>query len=94
MSITKHFFSWLTGQQFIKYMDGGGGGGSQPTQSNVYQTNIPDYAQPYVETMLGTAQQQILTMHHQNLNTKMFLSIQHSRAWAAQNKYKLEPNED
>jgi len=40
-------------------MDGGGGGGGQPTQSNVYQTNIPDYAQPYVETMLGTAQQEI-----------------------------------
>jgi hypothetical protein len=38
---------------------GGGGGGGQPTESKVYQTNIPDYAQPYVETMLGTAQQQI-----------------------------------
>jgi hypothetical protein len=41
------------------YMDGGGGGGSQPSQSSVYQTNIPEYAQPYVEQMLGTAQQQI-----------------------------------
>ena len=42
-------------------MDGGpgGGGGGQPTQSNVYQTNIPEYARPYVEQMLGTAQQQI-----------------------------------
>lgn len=59
MNIANLFFNWLTGQQFIKYMDGGGGGGSQPTQSNVYQTNIPDYARPYVETMLGTAQQQI-----------------------------------
>jgi len=59
MSITKHFFSWLTGQQFIKYMDGGGGGGGQPTESKVYQTSIPDYARPYVETMLGTAQQEI-----------------------------------
>ena len=38
---------------------GGGGGSAQPTQSSVYQTNIPDYARPYVETMLGTAQQQI-----------------------------------
>ena len=41
------------------YMDGGGGGGGQPTQSSVYQTNIPEYARPYVEQMLGTAQQQI-----------------------------------
>jgi hypothetical protein len=40
-------------------MDGGGGGGGQPTQSSVYQTNIPEYARPYVEQMLGTAQQQI-----------------------------------
>ena len=41
---------------------GGGGGGSQapqPTQSSVYQTNIPEYAQPYVEQMLGSAQQQV-----------------------------------
>lgn len=41
------------------YMNGGGGGGGQPTQSSVYQTNIPEYARPYVEQMLGTAQQQI-----------------------------------
>ena len=39
---------------------GGGGGGQQaPTQTTVQNTNIPEYAQPYVETMLGTAQQQI-----------------------------------
>ena len=43
--------------------DGGGGGGgqqaAQPTNTTVQNTNIPEYAQPYVETMLGTAQQQI-----------------------------------
>jgi hypothetical protein len=42
--------------------DGGGGGGTpaaQPTQTTVQNTNIPEYAQPYVETMLGAAQQQI-----------------------------------
>jgi hypothetical protein len=38
---------------------GGGGGGSPapaasgPTQSNVVNTNIPDYAQPYVMNMLN-----------------------------------------
>ncbi len=36
----------------------GGGGGSQPTQSTSYQTNLPEYAKPYVETMLGAAQKQ------------------------------------
>ena len=37
----------------------GGGGGGQPTQSTSYQTNLPEYAQPYVETMLGATQQQL-----------------------------------
>jgi hypothetical protein len=44
---------------------GGGGGPSapapspSPTQSTVTNTNIPEYAQPYVETMLGATQQQL-----------------------------------
>lgn len=41
---------------------GGSGGGSPapaPTQSTTNTSNIPEYAQPYVETMLGTTQQQI-----------------------------------
>ena len=43
----------------LYHMGGGGGGQAQPTQSSVYQTNIPEYAQPYVEQMLGSAQQQV-----------------------------------
>ena len=48
--------------------DGGlilGGGGSapqaapQPTSQTVTNTNIPDYAKPYVESMLGATQQQL-----------------------------------
>jgi len=40
---------------------GGGGGGGAPTQttSTVQNTNIPQYAQPYVETMLGATQKQL-----------------------------------
>lgn len=38
---------------------GGGGSGGQPTQQTVMQTNIPEYARPYVETMLGATQQQL-----------------------------------
>jgi hypothetical protein len=38
---------------------GGGGGSSAPTQSTVTNTNIPEYARPYVETMLGATQQQL-----------------------------------
>ena len=37
----------------------GGGGGGQPTQSTSYQTNIPEYARPYVENMLESTQKQI-----------------------------------
>jgi hypothetical protein len=42
-----------------------GGGGSpapapaQPTQTQVTNTNIPEYARPYVENMLGATQQQL-----------------------------------
>jgi hypothetical protein len=49
------------------YVLGGGGGGSpppppaaaSPTQTTVQNTNIPEYARPYVETMLGATQQQL-----------------------------------
>ena len=39
---------------------GGGGGGQTTSTSNV--SNIPAYAQPYVETMLGATQKQLFTM--------------------------------
>ncbi len=38
---------------------GKGGGGSQPTQTTAYQTNLPEYAQPYVMSMLGATQNQL-----------------------------------
>ena len=41
---------------------GGGGGGQTTSSGTTYNTNIPEYAQPYVETMLGSAQKQIYTM--------------------------------
>ena len=40
---------------------GKGGGSSQPTTSTAYQTNLPEYAQPYVMNMLGAAQNQLFT---------------------------------
>ena len=39
------------------YFGGGGGGGPTTTQSNT--SNVPEYAKPYVENMLGSAQKQI-----------------------------------
>jgi hypothetical protein len=38
---------------------GKGGGGSQPQTTTAYQTNLPEYAKPYVENMLNSAQKQI-----------------------------------
>jgi hypothetical protein len=56
------------------YVLGGGGGSpppASPTQTTVQNTNIPEYAQPYVETMLGTAQQQIYNYDDQGNVTGM-----------------------
>lgn len=38
---------------------GGGGGSPAPSTQTVQQSNIPEYARPYVETMLGATQQQL-----------------------------------
>ena len=35
---------------------GGGGGGAPPAQQTVTQTSIPEYAAPYVQTMLGKSE--------------------------------------
>lgn len=51
---------WLSDGTRTPFTGGGGsGGGGGPTQTTVSNTNVPEYARPYVETMLGTAQQQI-----------------------------------
>jgi len=58
MNIIK-FFKWLLLDQFM--LGFGGGGGGQPTQSTSYNTNVPEYARPYVENMLESTQKQIYT---------------------------------
>lgn len=40
------------------YMGGSDGGGGGPSSSTTYSTNIPEYARPYVEQMLGSAQEE------------------------------------
>jgi hypothetical protein len=46
----------------IVYGGGGSGGGGQPTQNTTVNTNIPEYAEPYVQTMLGATQKQLFNM--------------------------------
>ena len=48
---------FMTKMGFIAW--GGDGGSPAPTTSTSYTTNIPEYAQPYVENMLNAAQAQI-----------------------------------
>lgn len=53
-----NIFKWLFNPDWFTFYAGGGGG---PTQTTSYQTNIPEYAQPYVEQMLGATQRQLFT---------------------------------
>ena len=48
---------------------GKGGKDNSPTQtsSNVTNTNVPEYARPYVENMLGATQQQLFNMDGNNI---------------------------
>ncbi len=51
-SLTNFFFPKLM-------VDSGGGGGGGPSSSTTQTSNIPEYARPYVETMLGATQKQL-----------------------------------
>ena len=54
-----NLFKWLFNPNwFTFYM---GGGGSMPSSTTAYQTSIPEYAKPYVETMLGSTQRELMT---------------------------------
>jgi hypothetical protein len=52
----KTLFSALTGKYFRFYMGGGDAPSGQATTTTVNNTNIPDYAKPYVTNMLGATQ--------------------------------------
>ena len=56
MIIRNKFNGYINGNN--RLYPGGGGG---PTSSTSYHTNIPEYARPYVESMLGATQKQIFT---------------------------------
>ena len=59
MSILRSKHSGWTWEGRRTPFGGGSGGGSPaPQTSTSYQTNLPEYAKPYVETMLGAAQKQ------------------------------------
>lgn len=52
--------AWISaGVGVMGLLGGGGGGGGQAASSSSMQSGIPDYARPYVETMLGATQNQL-----------------------------------
>jgi hypothetical protein len=59
MLIPNKFNGYHNGTRQLHISMGGGGGGGGPTQTNVQNTNVPEYARPYVETMLGATQEQL-----------------------------------
>lgn len=59
MNIIKFWQHFLITQFTLNLGGGGGSPAPSATQSTVTNTNIPEYAQPYVETMLGATQQQL-----------------------------------
>jgi hypothetical protein len=52
---------WTWEGRRTPFVGGGGGGGTTQSTGTTYQTNIPEYARPYVETMLGATQKQLFT---------------------------------
>ena len=59
MSILKSKHSGWTWDMKRTPFTGGGGGGGQPTQTTNVNTNVPEYARPYVENMLEAGQRQL-----------------------------------
>ena len=57
MNFVKRLFNLLIGQSFRLYL--GGGGSGQQVNSTTNTSNIPEYARPYVENMLGATQNQL-----------------------------------
>lgn len=56
MIIANKFNGYSRDGRRLYYLGGGGGG---QTTSTVQNTNVPEYARPYVETMLGATQEQL-----------------------------------
>ena len=59
MSILRYKQKMLANGGVLQTSSPSGGGSSGPTQTTVQNTNIPDYAQPYVSNMLNATQSQL-----------------------------------
>lgn len=59
MSILRYKKYALADGGVLRTGGGGSGGGASPSTSTTYSSNVPEYARPYVENMLQSAQSQI-----------------------------------
>jgi len=59
MIIRNKFSGYMGGNNRLYPGGGSGGGGGGPTTNYTNTSNLPEYAQPYVEKMLGAAQNQV-----------------------------------
>jgi hypothetical protein len=84
MKLLNFLFKFLTGQQFALYLGGGGGGSPGPTTSTTQTSNIPEYARPYAETMLGATQQQLFNTAPGPDGTTQITSVKPYQAFGAQ----------
>jgi len=73
LAIIKNFTLW-----------GGGSGGGGPTTSTTQTSNIPEYARPYVETMLGATQQQLFNTAPGPDGTTQITSVKPYQAFGSQ----------
>jgi len=67
----------------IVYGGGGGGGSPAPTSNTTQTSNIPEYARPYVETMLGATQQQLFNTAPGPDGTTQITSVKPYQAFGA-----------
>lgn len=67
----------------IVYGGGSSGGGGGPVSSTTNTSNIPEYARPYVETMLGATQQQLFNTKQTPEGTTEITSVKPYQAFGA-----------
>jgi len=84
MNLLQSFWNPLAIIKKFTLWGGGSGGGGGPTTSTTQTSNIPEYAKPYVETMLGATQQQIFNTAPGPDGTTQITSVKPYQAFGAQ----------
>lgn len=54
-----NILKWLFNPAWFTFSFGGGGGGQNTTTGTTYTSNIPEYLEPYVKTMVGATEREV-----------------------------------